>query len=137
ELLLLEGLAARDSSGALAFSPPALAARLLAELEPGDRRALHESLVGFGRLDPAERFEHLRAAGRREEALAAAETAFAERADDRLAASVATLIADSAPLDAARWFERAGEALFERGRHPASVSMLERSIALDPKGDQR
>ncbi|HTM57861.1 MAG TPA: sigma 54-interacting transcriptional regulator [Candidatus Udaeobacter sp.] len=137
DLLLLEGLATRDSSGALAFSPPGLGPRVLSEIEPEARRRLHDALVELGHLDHAERFEHLRAAGRADEALVAAEAAFAAGADDHLAAAVAVLIEPSAPIDAARWFERAGEALFDRGRHPASVLMLERSIALDPDGEGR
>ena len=137
ELLRSEGIASRDAAGAIAFRPPALGSRVLDALEPDARRAIHESILRVGRLSAAERFEHLRAAGQVEAALAAAETAFAEHADDRLAAAAAAMCEATAPRDAARWYERAGRALFDRARHGAAAPMFEKALALDPSGPER
>ena len=137
EILVLEGLAVRGANGTFAFSPPGLASRLLEGLNATARRELHEAVLATGRLGAAERFEHLSAVGRIAEALAEAEVAFAAFPDDRLALAAATLSEASAPTEAARWFERAGRASFQRARHAASVPMFERALALDPSGEAR
>jgi len=135
--LASEGLVSREGEDRFAFSPPALAARVLDLIEPAVRRELHERVLSAGALGPAERFTHLRATGQNALALAEAEAAFAERPDDRLATAAAALCEAAQPADAARWYERAGRTLFDRARHAASVPMFERALALDSGGESR
>jgi Nif-specific regulatory protein len=135
EELLREGLAARDEDGRFALSPPSLAARVLERLEPAARQEVHRAALRTGRLSAAERFDHLREAGEIPDALAAAEAAFSERPDERIAVAAAGLCASSVPAEAARWYERAGNTLVDHARQAASIPMFERALALDPRGD--
>jgi transcriptional regulator with GAF, ATPase, and Fis domain/serine/threonine protein kinase/tetratricopeptide (TPR) repeat protein len=135
--LVQSGLARLDDQGRLEFSLPAIRERILQALEPARRRAIHESILEAGALPQTERFEHLRAAGRIDEALAAAREAVDERPDGTLALAAAAL---AEPIDrevAAAWYERAGRALFDHGRHFAAIAPFERALELDPSGASR
>ena len=90
--LVASGLARADENGRLALQPPALADRILAGASAERVRRLHESALERPGLTQAERFDHLRHAGRAREALAAAAAANAEgRVDERLAIAAAEL----------------------------------------------
>jgi transcriptional regulator with GAF, ATPase, and Fis domain/tetratricopeptide (TPR) repeat protein len=135
--LVRAGLVTRDSSGALALSPPAIAVPLMELLNEPQRSALHEAVLRTGRLGSLERFEHLRALGRRDDALVAAEAAFTVRPDAQLAQAAAAMCESSDPVGAARWYERAGRELLDRARHAESIPLIERALELDPTGEAR
>jgi transcriptional regulator with GAF, ATPase, and Fis domain/tetratricopeptide (TPR) repeat protein len=136
--LVASGLARADENGRLALQPPALADRILAGASVERVRRLHESALERPGLTQAERFDHLRHAGRAHEALAAAAAANAEgRVDERLAIAAAELAEASAPDEAATWHERAGRALIDRGRHRAAIPYLERSLVNGAAGEHR
>ncbi len=128
------GLAAPDEAGRWSLSPPGLAPQILASLPAEERRRLHEWVLAHAALPAAERFAHLRGAGRVEEALAAAAGACD---DERLVTDAADLALAAAPAEAAAWQERAGRVLLERGRHRAAIPFLERALERQAESQAR
>ncbi len=137
EMLLGAGLVTRSGSGQLAMCPPGLAQRIVDLLDEEKRRRLHRAALAHVGLSPAERFVHLRGAGRAREALTTAATALAEHADERLAMDAAALAESEVRDEAATWEERAGVMLLERGRHRASIPYLEHALEAEPASPSR
>lgn len=122
------GLAARGSTGCWTLCPPGLATQILASLEEGERHRLHGAALTHPGLSGAEKFVHLRGAGRPKEALAATAAALESCADDRLAMDAAALAEAEVSEEAAAWLERAARLLLEHGRHRAAIPYLERAL---------
>ncbi|HVP14184.1 MAG TPA: sigma 54-interacting transcriptional regulator [Terriglobales bacterium] len=133
------GLAAKGSDGTWSLRPPGLGARVLESLDPGERCALHSAVLLRGGLSDAERFAHLRGAGRASEALAAAAQALEANADERLATAASDLAEREAPAEVATWLERAARVLQEHGRYAQAIPHLERALerAREPRARAR
>jgi Nif-specific regulatory protein len=137
EELVDAGLASRDGGGAVALMPPAIAERLLEPLGESARRELHRAALELPGLTQARRFHHLERAGDVSAALQAAEAAFSEHPDERLAAAAADLAEKLDTAAAALWHERAGTELASRGRYAVALPHFERALSLESSGSRR
>jgi Nif-specific regulatory protein len=131
------GLISRDETGRCSLSPPGFARTLRGKLEGSARRALHRAALGLTRLSAARRFMHLAGAGEGTAALAEAERALADGAGVELALEAARVAGGGPAEVAARWEDRAGRMLLERGRYREAIPHLERSLARAPHDPSR
>jgi Nif-specific regulatory protein len=135
--LLVASDLARSSDGRYTLSPPALAESLRSSMDPARRAALHARAADQPALGDAQRFHHLREAGRNEEALASATAAMEGGQDERLAADAASLADATTPDTAGAWHARAGHALAAGGRYARAIPHFERALLLARSDEER
>lgn len=134
--LFAAGLITRDETRRLVIAP-SLGERIEEALDSEERVRVHRALLNRARLSASERFRHMRAVGDTRGALSAAEAAYSERPDERLAADAATLAENGAPEEAPTWHGRAADAAIRGARYASALPHLERAIELGQAGAAR
>ena len=115
----------------LVVHPPSLARSIRSSLDPLVRESIHRALADLPGSSARRRFHHLGACHEVAGALAAAEQAFSEDSEPRLAAAAALLAETANPSVAARWRARAAHAYRSGGSYKEAVQHLVRQLDLE------